>query len=111
MDNIIRKGDKVKIIDTGLMFTTYTDWVIKNINNKELLVEYYFGKSFYIDSSHNTEEFNRVYKDEEYTVIKVANHPEQNKKLAYIRRQFGGCFLIDVNGLEKVHDHRYEKES
>ena len=102
----IKKGDVVRIEKTGLMYSNYVDWVVNNIKDKQLLAEYCFEKSFYINDRKNTEEFDDYYRNAEFVVIKVARHPEQEgKKLAYIRKSFGGgCFLIDVNGLEKVKD-------
>lgn len=103
----IKKGDVVKIKRTGLMYTNYVDWVVNNIRDKQLLAEYCFGKSFYINDRKNTEQFDNYYRNTEFVVIKVARHKAQEgKKLAYIREKglAGGCFLIDVNGLEKVKD-------
>ena len=88
----IHKGDVVKVINNGLSYTTYADWINENIDSN-LRTRFAFGQS----CANGT-----IAK-----VIKVANHMDTGEKIAYIQQiQLGNypqaCYLIRVDGLKKV---------
>ena len=88
----IKVGDKVKVIDYGLFFDEYYSWVKENINNRVLKLKFDYGnvlpngticEVLYINKH------NRGYNADE--------------TLAYIQDiENKRCYLIDVNGLEKI---------
>lgn len=100
----IEVGDKVKIKDGLLSYPTPIRWIKKNLDNIELAACFAYGQ---IPSEDDT-----VY------VVKViapgydASEEDENNRLAYVQRYFeffGGnvsdnevCYLINIDGLEKV---------
>lgn len=87
----ICEGDTVKVINTGLNYSSYPQWVGKHISDPYMAARYCYG-------SPNTEK--------KYKVIKIAEHERNHRPLAYIE-EIGGlsynkCYLIEVEGLEKV---------
>ena len=100
----IEVGDKVKIKNGLLSYTTPIRWIKKNLDNVELAACFAYGQ---IPNEDDT-----VY------VVKViapgynASKEDKNNRLAYVQRYFkffGGevsdnesCYLIDIDGLEKV---------
>lgn len=97
----IKVGDKVKIKDYGLSYPTYTDWIKKNIDSVGLAACYAYGQ---IPEADNTV----------YVVKAIAPLGNENSpKLAYIQRYFKYygkvsddevCYLMRIDGLEKVND-------
>jgi hypothetical protein len=96
----IEVGDKVKIVNSGLSYTTYTGWIKKNINDVGLAACYSFGQ---------------IPKEDDTVYIVKAIAPWDNnvdEKLAYVQRYFifsNGesndnefCYLMSIDGLEKV---------
>lgn len=96
----IEVGDKVKIKNNGLSYTTYVDWIAKNVNDIKLAACY---------------DYNTLPKmgGEEYIVKAVAPwENDSNNMLAYIQRYYKfitdkvsnnqPCYLVGINGLEKV---------
>ena len=88
----IEVGDKVKIKNAILIYDVYTPWVIKNVHDITEVARYAYR------SGPNT---GRTYK-----VIAIAPHSAKDRKnLAYIEEigsVFSPCYLIEVDGLEKV---------
>lgn len=88
----IEVGDKVKIKNASLIYDVYATWVIKNIHDITEVARYAYR------SVPNT---NRTYE-----VITIAPHSAKNREnLAYIKEidgVFSPCYLINVDGLEKV---------
>lgn len=98
----IKVGDKVKIKNNGLSYTTYARWIKKNIDDVGLAACYSFGQTPKED-------------DTVYIVKAIApwdiEHKE-DKMLAYVQKYFvfsngkvddnEPCYLIGVDGLEKV---------
>lgn len=87
----IHEGDTVKVINTGLNYSSYVQWVGEHISDPYTAARFCFG-------SPST--------DEKYKVIKIAEHERNHRALAYIE-EIGGlsynrCYLIEVKGLEKV---------
>lgn len=87
----IYEGDIVRVINTGLNYSTYPQWVGKHISDPDMAARYCFS------SPSN---------GEDYKVIKIAEHESNGRTLAYIEQCEGftykKCYLIEVKGLEKV---------
>lgn len=88
----IEVGDKVKIKDGGLIYDGYVAWVIKNIHDIKEVARYaYCGNP---DTNYS------------YEVIAIAPHSvESEENIAYIKKIDGSlspCYLISIDGLEKV---------
>lgn len=90
-ESVIHEGDTVKVINTGLNYTSYVTWVGKHISDPYMAARFCFG-------SPST--------DKKYKVIKIAEHERNHRALAYIEETDGlgynKCYLIEVKGLEKV---------
>ncbi len=98
----IKVGDKVKIVNSGLSYTSHTDWIKKNINDVGLAACFVYGQ---IPDEDDTV----------YVVKAIApwdTRYDVDKKLAYVQEYLvysGGrvsddeaCYLMEVDGLEKV---------
>lgn len=97
----IEVGDKVKIVSKGFVYTTYVDWVVDNVPDLRMAACFVYGQ---IPNEDDTV----------YVVKAIAPHGGvcNTKKLAYVQKYseyyFGTvdtnqpCYLINVNGLEKV---------
>lgn len=98
----IEVGDKVKIKNCGLSYTTYARWIKKNIDDVGLVACYSFGQ---------------IPKEDDTVYIVKAIAPwgighEGDKMLVYVQKYFvfsngkvdnnEPCYLIRVDGLEKV---------
>ena len=87
----IYEGDIVRVINTGLNYSTYPRWVGEHISDPDMAARYCFG-------SPST--------DGNYKVIKIAEHESNGRTLAYIEQcdgfVFNKCYLVEVKGLEKV---------
>lgn len=87
----IREGDIVRVVNTGLNYSTYPQWVGKHISDPDMAARYCFGSP--------SDEGN-------YKVIKIAEHESNGRTLAYIEQcdgfVFNKCYLVEVKGLEKV---------
>lgn len=98
----IEVGDKVKIKNRNLSYTTYVSWIKKNIDDVGLVACYSFGQ---------------IPKEDGTVYIVKAIAPwgieyERDKMLAYVQKYFvynngkvddnESCYLIEVDGLEKV---------
>lgn len=87
----IREGDIVRVVNTGLNYSTYPQWVGEHISDPDMAARYCFG-------SPST--------DGNYKVIKIAEHESNGRTLAYIEQcegfVFSKCYLIEITGLEKV---------
>lgn len=100
----IEVGDKVKIKNSGLSYSTYTTWINKNINNVGLAACYVYGQIPKLDET-------------EYIVKAIApwyvgQGKDEGTMLVYIQRYYKfidgkvsdnePCYLIRIDGLEKV---------
>lgn len=90
----IHKGDIVKIVDSGQMYTTNLHWIAKNITDKKQMIRFAYGQS--LTDEHG--ELGEI-KGKQYKVIKIVDD------IAYIERlddfMYGECHLIDLKGLAK----------
>lgn len=102
LDKDIKVGDKVKIKNYGLSYTTYVNWITKNVDNVKLAACYAYETIPERD-------------DTNYVVKAIAPWGDENSpKLAYVQRYFvysngkisdnEPCFLMRIDGLEKVYD-------
>jgi hypothetical protein len=87
----IREGDTVKVVNTGLNYSSYVQWVGEHISDPYMAARFCFG-------SPST--------DKKYKVIKIAEHERNHRALAYIEETDGlgynKCYLIEVKGLVKA---------
>ena len=88
---VTREGDTVKVVNTGLNYSSYVQWVGEHISDPYMAARFCFG----IPST-----------DKNYKVIKIAEHERNHSPLAYIEEidglGYNECYLIEVKGLEKV---------
>lgn len=63
-DDVIRVGDIVRVVNTGVMFSKYLDWVAKHIHDIELAAKYVYGKSHYLEGEREL--------DDNFKVIVIA---------------------------------------
>ena len=88
----IKVGDKVNIVNSGMLFDTYADWVVEHITDKNLLAHWAYGSRGW--SANGV-----------YEVMCIAPHGGGYGPLAFIKSLEGTsykCFLITVDGLAKV---------
>lgn len=93
----IEVGDKVKIKNRDLSYTTYTSWIKKNIDDVGLAACFVYGQIPYED--------NAVYVVKAIAPWDTNTEYNVNKMLAYVQKCFAfnePCYLIGVDGLEKV---------
>lgn len=102
-DKTIKVGDKVKIKDCGKSYSTYVSWIKKNLDDVGLAACFAYSQSPKVDET-------------EYIVKTIApwsTEHDVNKMLAYVQKHFvysngnvsdDVCYLIDVDGLEKVYE-------
>ena len=87
----IHEGDTVKVVNTGLNYSSYVQWVGKHISDPYMAARFCFGSP---------------YTNKNYKVIKIAEHERNHRPLAYIEEidglSYNSCYLIEVKGLEKV---------
>lgn len=83
----IKVGDTVKVVDSGYCFTTYSDWVVKNVSDAKRVAKYCYGE--------------RVEDGMKGTVIAIADHTSKSGKLLVYFETYCGCYLIDIKGLKK----------
>ena len=98
----IEVGDKVKIKNNGLSYTTYASWIKKNINDVGLAAYFAYGQ---IPNEDDT-----VYVVK--AIAPLGTWYDVNKMLVYVQKYFvfsngkvdnnEPCYLIEVDGLEKV---------
>ena len=86
----LKVGDKVRVVSAGMLYSTYDEWVVRNIADKRLIARYQYNRS--IDTS-------KVYR-----IRKIALHSTSVKRvLAYIESTWDeSCFLIGIEGIEKA---------
>ena len=93
----IEVGDRVRIINTGCMYSTNFPWVSKYIEDKNMCVRYAYGDDLGYEAG--VREHNAVF------VVRFINDI-----MAYIElerangldRQHNSCYLINVDGLKKI---------
>lgn len=93
----IEVGDKVKIKNRDLSYTTYTSWIKKNIDDVGLAACFVYGQIPYEDDA--------VYVVKAIAPWDTNTEYNVNKMLAYVQKCFAfnePCYLIGVDGLEKV---------
>ena len=88
----IKVGDKVKIVNGGMVFDTYADWVVKYITDKNLLAHWAYGCRV-CDRPGDAVAV--------YEVLHIAPHGGGYGQLAFIKGT-DKCFLVAVDGLAKV---------
>lgn len=100
----IEVGDKVKIKDRLLSYTVPIRWIKKNLDSVELAVCFAYGQI--------PDEDDTVYVVKTIAPGYSESQEERNNRLAYVQRYFKfsdgrisdnePCYLMDIDGLEKV---------
>ena len=91
----IKEGDTVKVVERGYLYADYIGWVRRNITDLDLLARWVYGGRM-------------LENDGLYKVVKIAPHSERTgcAELAFIKGIDSTvsykCYLIGVDGLEKV---------
>lgn len=87
-------GDRVKVIDTGHAYSSYTEWVTKNA--PEFAVYYMYCASYFYPSIRE-----RITAST-FTVVAKAPHSDFADRMLYlIQDEFARCFLLGEEGLKK----------
>ncbi len=96
----LKVGDKVKIINIGKMYSTYLEWVEKNVKSKKLQNLFDAG-SYYLDG----------YENDIFTVKANALHNlNSNLMLYYIQNdRTKKCYIIEKKGIELINESRHFK--
>lgn len=90
----INVGDRVKVIDTGCAYSSYTEWVTKNA--PEFAVYYMYCASYFYPS------IREIITASTFTVVAKAPHSDSTDKTLYlIQDEFARCFLFGEEGIEK----------
>jgi hypothetical protein len=90
----INVGDRVKVIDTGCAYNSYTEWVTKNA--PEFAVCYMYCASYFYPSIRE-----RITAST-FTVVAKAPHTDfADRTLYLIQDEFARCFLFGEEGLKK----------
>lgn len=93
-DKEINVGDRVKVIDTGCAYSSYTEWGTKNA--PEFAVYYMYCTPYFDPSIHE-----RITAST-FTVVAKAPHSDSTDKTLYlIQDEFARCFLFGEEGIEK----------
>lgn len=90
----INVGDRVKVIDTGCAYSSYTEWVTKNA--PEFAVYYMYCASYFYPSIRE-----RITAST-FTVVAKAPHSDFADRMLYlVQDKFARCFLLGEEGLKK----------
>ena len=87
--NKIKVGDKVKVIDPEVGYTTYAEWVYKNIQG-ENKCRYSYKTSCSLNTIGE--------------VLFIGKHFCDDYDLAYIKSEENECYLIRLDGLQKLKE-------
>lgn len=90
----IEVGDKVKVTNDGLIYSTYGDFFTENNLEPYLMINYQYSN-------------NDVDIDDKYTVEYIGTHRHNGRKLCVIKeiawsKTSGKVYLIEIDGLMKV---------
>ena len=91
----IKVGDKVKVIDDGMLYTTYGEFFIDNNLENYLMINYQYKNS-------------NIDMDDKYIVEYIGTHKHNGKIICVIREvnwdeKYGRVYLIEINGLKKCN--------
>jgi hypothetical protein len=83
-------GDKVEIVNAGKCYTTYPEWVVQNIEDKETIARYAYGFS--------------PKKGTRGKVLQIADHGKfSDGLLVYMSDDTNGtCYLMGIKGVKKI---------
>lgn len=85
----INVGDYVTIVSDGLRYTTYAEWVTKNVP------EYAAYYAYDNDVS--------LVADMKLKVVAKAPHGVSDEELVLVKKASGICFLFDIDGVKKCN--------
>ena len=86
LDQKIKVGDTIKVIDAGYGYTQYYQWL--PYDSFELIKKFDFGR--------------RLTEGMIGTVKYIGKHPNDNATLIYFEDKKGLCHTIDIKGVEKI---------
>lgn len=86
----IKEGDNVEIVNTGKCYANYSEWVARNIEDKEAIAKYAYGFTPRVGTRG--------------TVLKIADHLRRSDGLlVYINDTISDkCYLMGIKGVKKV---------
>ena len=86
----IKIGDNVEIVNSCLCYTNYSEWVARNIEDKETIAKYAYGFMPKVGARGK--------------VLEIAAHGRYNDRpLVYIRSDISDkCYLIGIKGVKKI---------
>lgn len=101
---LYKLGDKVKIINPGLAYTSYIDFFEKNckynLNYQDWVKRYAFGDDLgYHLKAKDSRLYNELYGDRKYTIIFI----NDGGKCVIENCDTGATYIVDRKGLEKVN--------
>lgn len=87
----IEVGDKVKVINDGLIYTTYGDFFIDNNLENRLMINYQYNNS-------------NIDMDDKYIVEYIGTHKHSGKTICVIKEVGWSerVYLIEIEGLRKL---------
>ena len=94
-DKTIRVGDIVKVVNPGQCYSTYVEWIERNVESIREAALYRYDESIGAGG--------------EYRVLYMADHGGVDGTLCYIQECYRGktddyapCYLINIKGVEKI---------
>ena len=98
-DKTIRVGDIVKVVHPGQCYTTYVEWIERNVKSIREAALYRYNES--------------IEKDRHYKVLHIADHGKSaDGDLCYVQEyvdfangeidEYAPCYLINIKGVEKI---------
>lgn len=88
----VKIGDKVKIVDNGQQYSTYEEWVEKNVASAEDRAKWYQGRD-----NH------RCIRDHDIGVVKViAPHERESDGMLALIERNNICYIVNFRGFKKV---------
>lgn len=91
IDDAIVIGSKIKVVDNGLCYDRYWQWVDENVKEQSDKTRYAFS------SRPSNNDFGKV--------IAIAPHQYvKGRNLIYFKRHDGACYLMESDGVEKCDE-------
>lgn len=115
------KDDLVKVNNWGRSFPTYTQWIIDNITDKELISKFVYN-NIPCDKEDTFDYKTREDYNNEFKIIHIARRSEKihiesrnvnyGEELAFIQNTLNDeCYLVALGGLELIQSNNKDKFS
>lgn len=86
-------GDRVKVIDSGKNYGSYSNWVDKYVTNPKLRRKWH--------KNHSPSEFDT------YCIKYIGEHENGYNTIAYIQNEANECcYMVEIHGLELVEEKK-----